>query len=68
MAWVGLALLITAIAGTAAGTYWFGDSEYGRYIQAGFFLLGVAGIFMLERKSLKRRAEKRRKNGNRKKE
>ena len=68
MAWAGLTLLITAIAGTAAGTYWLGDSDYGRYIQTGFFLLGVVGIFMLERKSLERRAEKRRKNRNREKE
>ena len=68
MAWVGLDLLITAIAGTAAGAYWLGDSDYGRYIQAGFFLLGVVGIFLLERKILKRRSEKTRENGNRKKE
>ncbi len=68
MAWVGIALLITAIAGTAAGSYWLGDSDYGRYMQAGFFLLGVVAIFMLERKGMKRRAENRRKNGNGKKE
>ena len=68
MSWVGIALLITAIAGTAVGSYWLGDSDYGRYMQAGFFLLGVVAIFMLERKGMKRRAENRRKNGNGKKE
>ncbi|MGN1400101.1 MAG: hypothetical protein ACI4XL_01215 [Bacillus sp. (in: firmicutes)] len=61
---VGIIMLTAGIAGALASSYGFQDYPYIRYVQAASFLVGVIGLFLMERKQVKaREAERRKKRG-----
>ncbi|MFS0784586.1 hypothetical protein [Bacillus sp. 1P06AnD] len=58
----GIALLISGIALSLVSTFLLNEqTPYLNYIQTAGFLIGVIGLFMMERNRVKAKAESRRK-------
>lgn len=59
---VGIALLSTGLLLSIITTFMFDEYANLKYIQTVSFLLGVVGLFLMERNRVKARAENRKKN------